>query len=183
VNTNTARIALAVLALSIGACNSVVPDVETPAATNPSPLLAPMPNSNLALGVNLGIVNKLLPGLACLLPDTLAVDVGPAGGTITLGASKLVIPAGSLTSIAHIIMLPALGNTVAVQFFPEGLVFNASHRPTLTLNTDCIGNPANAYIEFTDNQGHVQEIETTTGRTAHTVSAEIKHFSRYAVAW
>jgi hypothetical protein len=91
--------------------------------------------------------------------------------------------AHALTQSVRITMLPVLGGGIAVQFFPEGLHFTANVKPTLTLNTDCIGNPANSYIVYTDDSGHVLERETTVGRTAHSITAEIPHFSRYAIAW
>lgn len=77
------------------------------------------------------------------------------------------------------------GNTLvaAVQFFPAGLTFAANALPTLTMNTNCVGNPKKASIVYTDDLGNVLERLGTTMRTDQSVSALIRHFSRYAVAW
>jgi hypothetical protein len=111
------------------------------------------------------------------------LGIGPNGGTLTVGGNSLVVPKHALSDLVHIVMKAEPGKTVAVDFFPEGLVFSPNAYPTLTLNTDCIGNPANAYIVYTDAAGHVLERLPVTHRDRHTVSAQIHHFSRYAVAW
>lgn len=118
-----------------------------------------------------------------LKPGGVAVDIGPQGGEITLCGNTLKIPTHSLNSMTHIVMLPVLGTPGAVQFFPEGLVFNNDKWPELTLSTDPVGNPKNAYIVYTDNQGNVLEKLPTTWGGEHYVTSKIHHFSRYAVAW
>lgn len=184
--TKKMRIALGVLMLAVVGCNAPLPTDSALPANSTAAAPAGI-SQNLTLGLPLPKVPSLplpiLNRILCALPDTIGVDVGPSGGTITLGGSSLVIPAHSLTRLTHILMLPALGTPGAVQFFPEGLLFNPAAPPTLTLNTDCVGNPANPYIVYTDDAGHVLERLTTTATTPHSVSAEIHHFSRYAVGW
>ncbi len=109
--------------------------------------------------------------------------IGKAGGTIKLGGNTLVIPRNALSKTVTITMLPLLDGTAGVRFLPHGLTFSSSAKPTLTLSTACVGNPANSYIVYTDDFGRVLEKLRTTGRTATTVSAQLSHFSRYAVAW
>lgn len=156
------------------------------------------------------------------LPGSVAADIGPNGGTLSFGGNSLVVPAGSLAQIVHIVMVPACtasstpgggdnqgdnngrgnagkghgnkgddhgnndrGTTVvaAVQFFPEGLVFAAPAPPTLTVNTNCVGNPDKASIVYTDDAGNVLERFKTKTTTDSSISAVIHHFSRYAIAW
>jgi hypothetical protein len=122
-------------------------------------------------------------GPACTLPDSLVMDVGPKGASFSANGSSLVFPKNALSQMTHIVMVPELDSTVAVQFYPEGLVFNPSALPTLTINMDCIGDPANAYIVYTDSLGTVLENKKTTGKDAHSVATTLQHFSRYAVDW
>ncbi|HEY3934248.1 MAG TPA: hypothetical protein VGL65_06470 [Gemmatimonadales bacterium] len=178
------RYALAVAALLVTGCGGPLPTAPSAPASQAASA-APKPSDNLVLSIPLPTLR--LPGplasLGCALEGSVGVDIGPNGGTITLGATSLVIPKHALSQLTHIVMLPALGKTVAVQFFPEGLTFSSNAPPTLTFNTDCIGNPSNDQIVYTDDAGNILERLTTTSRTAHTISAQIHHFSRYAVAW
>jgi hypothetical protein len=184
--TKQMRIALGVLMLAVVGCASPLPtDSALPAARTAAAPSGVSQNRTLAVPVPklptlpVPIVNQLL----CALPDTLSIDIGPSGGTISVGGSSLVVPAHSLDKPTHIRMKMARGKKGAVKFFPEGLKFNRGASPTLTLNTDCVGNPAGAYIVYTDDYGNVLERLTTTSRTPHSVSAQIHHFSRYAVGW
>lgn len=181
------RHVLAVAALLVAGCGGPLPTAPSaPAApASQAARTAPKPSENLTLSIPLPTLR--LPGpltsLGCALSGSIGVDIGPDGGTVTLGATSLVIPKYALSQLTHIVALPSLGNTIAVQYFPEGLQFSPAAPPTLTFNTDCIGNPANAQIVYTDDAGNILERLTTTSRTAHTISAQIHHFSRYAVAW
>lgn len=179
------RVAIGVLMLAVAGCNSPLPmDSALPAAGTAAPSGV---SQNLTLGLSLPKLPKLplpiLNQILCALPDTIGVDVGPGGGTISLGGNSLVIPSHSLRQVTHIVMLPAIATPGAVKFLPEGLQFDPAAPPTLTLNTDCVGNPANPYIVYTDDAGNVLERLATTSVTPHTVSAQLHHFSRYAVGW
>lgn len=76
-----------------------------------------------------------------------------------------------------------LPGTASVQFFPEGLVFRSNKQPTLTINTDCIGNPTTSAIVYTDDLGLILQWNSSFHTDGHSVSALIAHFSRYAVDW
>ena len=108
-------------------------------------------------------------------------DIGPEGGTISVGYATLVVPAGAVPKRVHFSMHAVGNGNPAVQFKPEGLKFPADASPVLTFNTDCIGNPLTANIVYTDDHGKILERLITAALTAHTVSAEIHHFSGYAV--
>ncbi|HEY4320983.1 MAG TPA: hypothetical protein VGM77_07335 [Gemmatimonadales bacterium] len=121
---------------------------------------------------------------ACSLPDSLVLDVGPNGGSLSENGTSLVFPRFALLRTVHIVMIPRLGATASVQFYPEGLLFNPLALPTLTINTDCIGNPPKPVIVYTNLLGVIlQFLRSIVGPGGHAVSAKIAHFSRYAVAW
>lgn len=164
------------LVVAVQACNEQMP--TTPDVTS-AVVSRPQTPAELNLG---STINGLVTTTTCLVEGIVA-DIGIDGGTISLCGNSLVVPAHSLLHLTHIQLVPVAGHPGVVQFYPEGLQFANDAAPTLTLSTDGVGNPANAYIVYTDDQGHVKEIETTTSRTPHSVSAKIGHFSRYAVAW
>jgi hypothetical protein len=180
-----AGLAAALMALGVQACNEPLPTSPVAASTvvvKPGQTPADL---NLVGGLVTGVLTttkNTVTTTVCVL-NTIVADIGIDGGTISLCGNSLVIPAHSLRSLTHIQLVPVQGQPGVVQFYPEGLQFSPSAKPTLTLSTDGIGNPANAYIVYTDDEGNVKEVETTTSRTAHTVSAQIGHFSRYAVSW
>ncbi|HEY4101116.1 MAG TPA: hypothetical protein VGM20_09590 [Gemmatimonadales bacterium] len=178
------RFATALAAVMLAGCGGSLPTAPS-APESQTTTTAPKPSENLTLSLPLPTLH--LPGpltsLGCALSGSISVDIGPNGGTVTLGATSLVIPKHALSQLTHIVALPSLiGKTITVQYFPEGLKFASDAPPTLTFNTDCLGNPANAQVVYTDDFGNILE-RLPTSRTSHTISAQIHHFSRYAVAW
>lgn len=163
--------ALAVLAIACGERSMTGPEALPQVASAPAPALRG------------GVVSDLLRRVSCIVPDTVALTVGSAGGTLTLGGNRLVIPPNALKSPVRILMMPLLDGTAGVRFLPHGLLFSAKAKPTLTLSTACVGNPPSSYIVYTDDFGRVLERFKPTARTATTISTPISHFSRYAVAW
>jgi hypothetical protein len=190
------------LAVAIAACSSPVVSGGAPAddqtsqpIVNEATIYAKSPGAISAkhdlLGGLLGGVGGAVQGVLsgplaplCLaLPDSLVMDVGPKGATFSALGNTVVFPKNAVSQTTHIVMLPDLGTTMAVRFYPEGLVFNPWAQPTLTINTDCIGNPANDRIDYTDDAGNVLEPRPTKGKDAHSITTTIAHFSRYAVDW
>lgn len=178
-----AGLTAAVMMLSVQACNESLPVLPA----DPSVVMnAPSASANLSLG---GVVGGVLSTTTTVVKNTvcqvdgIVADIGVAGGTISLCGNSLVIPAHSLLTTVQIKLVPVPGQPGVVQFYPEGLQFAPNAKPTLTLNTDGVPAGASPYIVYTDDLGNVKEVLTTTGRSGHTVSAQIGHFSRYAVAW
>ncbi|HEY4320960.1 MAG TPA: hypothetical protein VGM77_07220 [Gemmatimonadales bacterium] len=182
-NRQTYCLTALLVTAALGGCSSSIADDTAPVTQPAVNTLAYAPVDSK--GPNLGkTLTGIVTSLSCILSDTIAVDIGPNGGTVSFGGGTLTIQPGVLQKLTHIVALPALvPGTVAVQFFPEGLTFSKGPKPQLTLNTDCIGNPKNAYIEYTDDNGRVLEIKLNTSHSSSQVSADIDHFSRYAVAW
>jgi hypothetical protein len=76
---------------------------------------------------------------------------------------------------------------VSVRFKPEGLKFDPSHKPVLTLdysNCGLVRNLLPKRIAYTDEKLSILSIlESLDNLLARRVSARIEHFSRSAVAW
>jgi hypothetical protein len=176
---------------SITGPSSVEPAQQSQ-ATRPAlqPLLAPAPSSSPTpvaslLGSTLQTVLNTVHLLTCA-PQPYAVNtalVGPAGGTITVGAHKLVIPVGALSQPTLITAEQIRGSTNSVRFQPAGLTF--AKPATLTLSySNCLLPPLGAQVVYTDEQLRVLErILSIDLRLSRSVNGFIRHFSRYAVAY
>jgi hypothetical protein len=111
--------------------------------------------------------------------------IGPAGGTLTIGKHVLVIPAGALSSPTLITGEAPADFVSSVRFQPEGLHFL---RPA-TLTLDYSTCPA-ARLQLlkrvaytTDRLDILSFLLSRDNLLTMRVSADLQHFSRYAVAW
>lgn len=136
-----------------------------------------------------GLTGVLSPLLSCA-PQPYAADtemVGPTGGTLQIGPHRLVIPAGALSQTVRIIGDAPSDTVVSVRFQPEGLQFNAAHPPRLTLDYSSCGLVSNLLpkrIAYTSDQLDILSYLLSVDDLLHErVSADLVHFSRYAVAW
>jgi hypothetical protein len=121
--------------------------------------------------------------VACERRDV-AVDsalIGPAGGTLRVGANELVVPPGALT-VTVMLRGEVPEDTVAsIRLFPEGLIFR---KPAgLVLDTEGCADPGSgAKILYLDEAGNVlEEIDAHYRPWWKRVAAPINHFSRYAL--
>ena len=115
--------------------------------------------------------------------DSTAQVIGPAGGVIRAGRHKFVIPAGALHQSTAISMVAPDDRIASVRFGPAGLQFDPAHKPRLTLDySNCLilGSPQVVYID--DNYNLLEALRSFR-LLGHQVSADVEHFSRYAVAW
>ena len=107
---------------------SPLPESESPESPSPEPPPPelPLPSSP---SPSLGFV-KCTPQPYASSTAT----IGPAGGIIDANGHRLTIPAGALDS-AVVITMEAPSDTIrSVRFAPEGLTFNAAHRPKLRMD-------------------------------------------------
>jgi hypothetical protein len=111
--------------------------------------------------------------------------IGPAGGTLAIGRHLLVIPAGALARPTLITGEAPSDLVSSVRFQPEGLQFL---RPA-TLTLDYSSCPA-ARLQIlkrvaytTDNLDILSFLLSRDNLLRMQVSADLQHFSRYAVAW
>jgi hypothetical protein len=130
----------------------------------------------------------ILSGLLSCTPQPYArtvQEVGPAGGIIRVGGHVLVIPRGALSRSVTITAESPSDAVASVRFQPEGLQFQRS--ATLTLDySNC---PAGrlqilkrvAYT--TDGLDILSFLLSRDNLLTMKVSADLEHFSRYAVAW
>jgi hypothetical protein len=155
---------------------------EQPSPTGvPQPPPPPPPNLSTVSGV----------GPCSALPATSVTKViGPAGGSISFGPHKLVVPSGALaTQVSIKAVIPANGNGYnEVRLYPDGLAF----RTTVSLRisyANCGLTPAQeAWLPYLKvvylvNGTIVEYVPTVANLTAKTVTGALKHFSNYAVAW
>jgi hypothetical protein len=134
-----------------------------------------------------GLPNDLsdLTLLSCSPQQYVSVSqvVGPDGGTIVVGTHALTIPAGALTKNYTIQAELVSGRVNSVRFSPEGLTF--AKPATLSLSYANCSQPMVAKkVVYTDELLEILELlpsldDSETG----TVTGDIQHFSRYAVAW
>ena len=109
--------------------------------------------------------------------------VGSAGGTILVGTHRLVIPAGALSSPVQIKAEQVTGKVNSVRFSPEGLKF--AKAATLKLSyANCSSILLAKRVVYTNELlGVLELLPSLDDLQTRTVSAPIRHFSRYAVAW
>ena len=109
--------------------------------------------------------------------------VGTAGGTIVIGTHRLMIPAGALAKSVQIKAEQVTGRVNSVRFSPEGLKF--AKPATLTLSySNCSPLLLLKRVVYTNELLSILELlPSIDDLRTRTVSASIRHFSRYAVAW
>ena len=109
--------------------------------------------------------------------------VGSAGGTIVVGTHRLVIPAGALASPVQIKAEQLTGKVNSVRFSPEGLKFAKSATLSLSYG-NCSPLLLLKRVVYTNELlGILELLPSIDDLRSRTVSAPIRHFSRYAVAW
>lgn len=113
--------------------------------------------------------------------------IGKKGGTLRIGDHTFEVPRGALDRNVRITGVAPRGNVVQVSFAPEGLKFNKKHEPKLTLdysNCGLVRNLLPKRIAYTNDRLDILSILLSVDDLLHhRVSANIKHFSRYAVAF
>ena len=166
-------------AIALGAVLSVV--VACSAADDSA---GPTPPSELQVGgalLSLGDLHLL----ACSAqPYAVRTQtVGSAGGTIVVGTHRLVIPAGALASPVQIKAEQLTGKVNSVRFSPEGLKFAKSATLSLSYG-NCSPLLLLKRVVYTNERlGILELLPSIDDLRSRTVSAPIRHFSRYAVAW
>ena len=154
----------------------------------PSELAAPEMAGTDQDALLLGDLVKTLTNirlLGCSVQPYVSVTkvVGTAGGTIVVGTHKLVIPAGALAN-SYTIRAEQVQNRVnSVRFSPEGLRFAKPAKLTMSYG-NCSPLLVLKRVVYTDELLRILElIPSIDNLTTKTVTGDIRHFSRYAVAW
>jgi hypothetical protein len=168
-------------ALALGAVLSVVVACSA-ADDNVGP--TPTPPSELQVESTLLSLRELQLLTCSAQPYAVRTQtVGSAGGTIVVGSHRLVIPAGALAGPVQIKAEQMSGKVNSVRFSPDGLKFAKS--ATLTLSySNCSPLTLIKRVVYTNELlGILELLPSIDDLRNRTVSAPIRHFSRYAVAW
>lgn len=121
--------------------------------------------------------------LACARREarTNSAVIGPSGGTLFVGANRLVVPAGALTEPTLITGTVPADTIAAIHFEPQGLQFR---KPAgLVLDAEGCRRPGDhPNVLYLDDSSNVLErIEAVYSSWWRTVAAPITHFSVYAI--
>jgi hypothetical protein len=131
------------------------------------------------------LLEDLTELLSCVPQQYVSVSevIGPDGGTIVVGTHSLTIPAGALAEPYTIQAEQMSGRVNSVRFGPEGLTF--AEPATLSLSyANCSPLLVANKVVYTDELLHIlQLVPSLDHPQSRTVTGEIRHFSRYAVAW
>jgi len=170
-----------VLGLALGACDPDHPTAPDEGAAAPTP-----DQSQDGTGGGSGLAGTLLR-CTPLPPAHASAVIGPGGGTLTVGPHTLVVPPGALSySVAMTADAPR--DTVnSIRFEPQGLQFVAGHPARLTMsyaNCPLLGRLLPKRIAYTTDRLRILEILVSLDNgLLQKVSADVNHFSRYAIAW
>jgi hypothetical protein len=107
--------------------------------------------------------------------------IGPEGGIIALGDSRLTFPAGAVSQPTEI-SVRADGRFQGVRLSPHGLQFPANAQPVLELRAK--GSAAargDLQVVYVDEVNQILEVLPTT-RHGNTVSVNLEHFSGYLLS-
>lgn len=168
--------ALTALALGVGLLSC--------ADASPVAVATPHSAQRSLIGQTLGLIPALLrcDGLPY---DSVSQVVGAAGGTVHIGPHTLVIPPGALAANTVITAVVSPDTVNVVRFGPQGLQFAQPAQLTLSYaNCPLGGLLAPWWIAYTNDSLSILELEPTTLHLLQqTLTANIGHFSGYAVAY
>ncbi len=157
--------------------------------SNEDPVSPPVeaPSQALVGGLveGLGGVLKNLNLLSCSTqPYAVTTQtVGPDGGVIAVGTHRLSIPRGALEKRVTIKAEQVPGRVNSVRFYPEGLRFNKTAQLTLSYK-NCSPLLVLKRVVYIDELLRILDLLPSRDDVKNkTVTGDIKHFSRYAVAW
>lgn len=141
-----------------------------------------------AAQLKLPVIPGLLQGLLACNPQPYARTekvIGPLGGTIRVGGHTLVIPIGALSRNVTITAEAPSDSVASVRFQPEGLQFIRPATLTLDYSSCPLGRlQILKHVAYTTDRLQILDLLLSRDNLLlMKVSADLKHFSRYAVAW
>jgi hypothetical protein len=170
------RLFLYALAGAVLGASSCSGDAATP--------LGPTPSASLVGTLSSG-VNALLLNCSPLPYSSSSASIGPAGGVLTVGPHVLMVPLNALTSRVTITGEVISGNVNSVRFSPEGLKFRKNAVLVMSYsNCSGLGMLLPKKIAYTSELLSILElIQSVDLAGQKKVTGQVKHFSRYAVAY
>lgn len=117
--------------------------------------------------------------------DSVTSVIGPEGGTLRVGPHVLRIPAGALNQPVTITAVAPSDTVNRVVLSPHGLALDTPARLTLSYaNCDPVTWLLPKGVAYTTDDLLILELLASLDNPlARRVSADLEHFSTYAVAW
>jgi hypothetical protein len=160
--------------LAPGAALLVVVACHEPSPTGP-------PETSLLGGLLQG------PGLlTCspLAPYSAAQGIGPEGGVLEVGPHTLVVPSGALSQVVTLGAEVVSEPVNRIRFQPEGLRFREPAALTMSYaNCDRLPLLPRRIAYTSERLALLDYLLSWDDAGASRVTAELHHFSSYAVAW
>lgn len=151
-----------------------------------SPVAVDEPSRSLVSDV-LALRDSVTGLLSCtpLAADSITQVIGPAGGMIQVGPHKLTVPAGALDSAVSITAVAPSGTVNRIVFQPTGLVFGRAVWLTMSYaNCNTLGSMLPKRVAYVDDLLTIlYYLRSFDNFSSQTVTARVRHFSDYAVAW
>ena len=174
----------------VGAIFGVAIFASSCGESSPTAPVASITASDTTNAELLGVVTDLTRSLGLLScrPMTAAWGsawVGPAGGTVTVGAHVLKVPAGALDNWVKITGYAPSDDVRRIEFWPHGLDFEKSASLTMSYANCSLVSwllPKKiAYID--DDENILYTLLSIDNVLSSKVTGKVDHFSEYAVSW
>ncbi len=111
--------------------------------------------------------------------------IGPNGGTMVIGPHTFTVPSGALASTVTITADAPHASVNGIVFSPSGLTFSKPASLTMSYaNCSGLGSLLPKKIVYTNDLLQILSILTSLDNIfTHKVTAQVKHFSEYIIAW
>jgi hypothetical protein len=148
-----------------------------------TPTAADAPSNNISRDMTQSGTGLVL--CTPLSVDSITQVVGPSGGTIIVGPHSFTVPAGALDSAVAITAVIPSDSTNRIVFQPSGLTFQQPATLTMSYaNCGVLGTVLPKEIAYVDDLLNILYYLASAGNSqSQTVTAQVQHFSDYAVAW
>ena len=152
--------------------------------TEPAPLGVDS-HPDAMLGFPLPLPNVGLLTCTPLPYDSVTQTIGSEGGTIAVGGHTLTVPPQALDTDVTITAVAPSDTIRHVRFQPEGMQFAEPASLTLSYaGCSLLGSLAPKRIAYTTDALLILEyLPSLDDLSGQTVTAPLRHFSEYAVAW
>jgi hypothetical protein len=140
--------------------------------------------------IDLSTITKPLGAVTHLLlcsPQKYAANaaiIGPKGGSIRVGNHELRIPAGALSKEVLISAEAPVTNNAVVNLEPHGLKFAKPVSLELSYKNCLLPPLLDLYVVYLNPANKILEVNRSrVSLPSKSVTGELDHFSRYAIAW
>jgi|SRR5437870_5133427 len=118
-----------------------------------------------------------------LATDSVTQTIGPAGGTLQVGAHTLSVPPGALSDSVSITAVAPSDTVNRVLFGPEGLTFQQPASLTMSYANCSTLDGAKRIAYMSDAGALIDYLPSVDNTSAQAVTGQLSHFSDYAIAW